>query len=152
METRCRVYFFTVAFVGFEQPSYTVNENDGTAEMCINLRNPPSRLQLLLSLETTGVTAGIQVLTINKTHIFTCHFLLDNSDFRPLMGSTIGSAVFVAGSTNNRTCSRIELLEDDFYENRESLNVTIGLGEGVTRVVIDPPVTEVFIIDVDGNL
>ena len=58
-----------------------------------------------------------------------------------------GTVVFFMGSPENRTCFLIPIFQDDIYENRKSFNITLSLGIGVTDVIIDPVVTEVFILD-----
>ena len=39
-----------VAIVGFEQTSYTVNETDGSQEVCIQIFNPPPNEQLAFTI------------------------------------------------------------------------------------------------------
>ena len=52
---------FLVAFVGFERTSYTVNEvneDNGTAEVCVVLGGAQAGFDINLEYETTRVTAG----------------------------------------------------------------------------------------------
>ena len=57
---------------------------------------------------------------------------------------------FLSGNTENRTCFTITILQDDIYENSESFTIPLSLGQGISGVEIDPPVTEVFILDEEG--
>ena len=56
----------------------------------------------------------------------------------------IGSVTLFMGNPENRTCFLIPIFQDDIYENRESFNITLSLGMGL---IVDPPITEVFILD-----
>ena len=47
-----------MAFVGFEFTSYTVNEDDFVAEVCVILANPPPGYDIELEYQSTRVTAG----------------------------------------------------------------------------------------------
>lgn len=53
-----------MAIVGFEQRSYTVNENDGFQEVCVRAFNPPMNEELfdiILDYETMSGSAGTYV-------------------------------------------------------------------------------------------
>ena len=54
-------HFIIVFVVGFERTSYTVNETDGTVEVCVVVTNPPPTEDLVslifLTVQTRDVTA-----------------------------------------------------------------------------------------------
>ena len=50
------ITYFTVALVGFESPNYTVNESDGSVEVCIVVTNPPANEDLIFDIITHHVT------------------------------------------------------------------------------------------------
>ena len=50
------IFFSIVALVGFESSSYTVNESDGTVEVCIVVTNPPAGEPLIFILITQHST------------------------------------------------------------------------------------------------
>ncbi len=54
------IIFFAVAFVGFESSSYTVNERDGTVEVCVVVTNPPAEFphRIITQHLTRSGTAG----------------------------------------------------------------------------------------------
>ena len=47
---------FIVAFVGFESSNYTVNESDGTVEVCVVVTNPPEGTPLIFRIITQHLT------------------------------------------------------------------------------------------------
>ncbi len=57
-----------------------------------------------------------------------------------------------SGSTGTirRQCVGITLRPDQIYEDTECFFVDLTLRAGVTGVIIDPPVTKVFILDDEG--
>ena len=50
------MYIFIVALVGFESPTYTVTESDGSVEVCIVVTNPPADADLIFDIITLHVT------------------------------------------------------------------------------------------------
>lgn len=87
-----------------------------------------------------------------------CHTLLyllflDSSDYHSLVDPFFGFASFDPGSPSNRTCFQIPIFDDNLFEKQESFNVTLDLFEvGANRIMIDQPVTEIFILDDDSKL
>ena len=92
---------------------------------------------------------SLQVAKSNSVGRATLNYnFLDNRDFREVVLPFTGSVAFLASfPEENRTCFLIPIFQDDVYEYRETFNITLSLGIGVTGVTIDPPVTEVFILD-----
>ena len=43
---------FLVAVVGFERPEYFVNETEGLVEICVNVTNPPTTVDLVFNIIT----------------------------------------------------------------------------------------------------
>ncbi len=75
-------------------------------------------------------------------------------DFRPIVAPFTRPVTFVesSGSQNTirRQCVEITLRPDEIYEDTESFFVDLTLRAGVTGVIIDPPVTKVFILEDEG--
>lgn len=51
----------TVAIVGFEEPSYTVNETDAFVEVCVVITNPSANEELAFPIEVVIETRNIAV-------------------------------------------------------------------------------------------
>ncbi len=60
--------YFIVVLVGFESSSYTVNENDGTVEVCIVVTNPPAEAPLIFRIITQHLTRSGTAGNKNKQH------------------------------------------------------------------------------------
>ena len=54
----------------------------------------------------------------------------------------------------NRACFDVLISDDDLYENTESFTILLELDSFTPQhgAVVEPPVTEIFIIDNDGKL
>ena len=67
-----------VAVIGFEQLNYTVNENAGFQEVCVEVFNPPSSEDLLFdiifSVHSTAGSAGVIAIIINYVTANFFHF------------------------------------------------------------------------------
>ena len=59
---------FTAPVIGFEYPSYTIDEGDGGVRVCIIVIDPPASEDLVSPVgagyRTSGVTAGKFILVI----------------------------------------------------------------------------------------
>ena len=67
---------YIVAVVGFEQISYTVNETDGSQEVCMQIFNPPPNEQLAFTITLVyqsldGTASKLLHKTITMSSIIT---------------------------------------------------------------------------------
>ena len=117
------IAFFTGVTIGVELPDYTVNEGDGSVEVCAVIVSGTLERTLTFTLSTQDGTAT------------------SPADFSAV------SADLTFDESTSRSCVDIPVEDDDIVENPDVFTVEIGGDD--PDVVFDPPSSTVTIIDND---
>ena len=120
------IAFFTGVTIGVELPDYTVNEGDGSVEVCAVIVSGTLERTLTFTLSTQDGTAT------------------SPADFSAV------SADLTFDESTSRACVGIPVEDDDIVENPDVFTVEIGGDD--PDVVFDPPSSTVTIIDNDRVL
>ncbi len=80
--------------------------------------------------------------------------LPDNLDFQQIISPFVRTVTIPSTTSTSprRECFGITIRDDDIDEDTESFTVNLALAEGTSGVIVYPNITEIFILDDDGNL
>ena len=78
-------------------------------------------------------------------------FQVDDDDFFEDFTQLVIFEPSAASNDVRRQCFGIFILDDDVYEGTETFEINLILDLSTSGVIIDPPVTEVTILDDDGK-
>lgn len=79
-------------------------------------------------------------------------FIVPHSDFFPSLGEYIVFEPSTSSETIRRRCFLTKFSPDGVYENTESYAYDLLSDFSTTNVIVDPDVTEVFLMDRDGKM
>ena len=76
---------------------------------------------------------------------------MDFQEVRPPFVLTVSFSLSTGSRNIRRNCFNVFLLDDSVYESTESFTLDLVPEANITGVVVNPDVTEVFILDNDGK-
>ena len=148
--------------LGFEHESYSISEGNGSVEVCVQVKNGISQSSLRLSLATmdgdaTGNYTQIIKAVYTASVIMIKYFLLLSFNMYCTL-FTIASADYTSksvdlmfGSSNNKRCVVIPVLNDTVPEDPEHFSVVVSMTTPLAGVILTPDNATVVINDDDGE-
>ena len=132
----------TVIIINFNQPTYSITEDNGPAQPILTLSNP-SIFDITLQIsDTNGGLSGTYILIYIVIELYLIVIILDDYISGPY------EVLFVSGRTDN--ILNITIVDDNLLEPVESFNLTIdSLSGDATIGNLDNVM--ISIIDNDGK-
>ena len=78
-------------------------------------------------------------------------FIDSSADYLSISVAFIFFEPSIGSLFSRRQCITTQFFQDNIYENTESFALDLILDSTTTGVLVDPNVTEVFLLDVDGK-
>jgi hypothetical protein len=129
-----------------EQPRYSVDEADGTVEVCVVLEGM-LEIDVAIDFFTEDISAtGISNVKISGVDPFMTIFSLASLDYVP----TSDTLIFLADEfTSRRIWRNISVIPDEVVENTETLSVSVDTFE--SNVIISRLNATVTLLDNSGK-
>ncbi len=137
------IFIIIAVLVGFEFPSYSVNETDCSVEICVVMSNPTADEILEFNIATQHEARSGTAGENNYYYCEIYHFFTEPGDYLETTGPGI---FFLARSAVRRSCFQLFIVEDSILEDDEFLFLYLSLDtrfsqEGITIILNSTRVT-----------
>ena len=152
--------------LGFEQTIFTIDEEDGFVELCVNVTEPPPSIAIVnisLIAHTQDGTAGTTVELIHQDFValllqllvtvlhYTCTVISFSYPVSPGDYVAVNEPFrgYSFNTDNRRQCFNVTIENDDIPEDAESFTITIRHSVPSPLVIVAPVVATITILDSD---